>query len=57
VKERDVLISFYLFEVWVHLAITDFSSEAQLAALRALYAGVNSLDAIDRYPPAQKQTG
>jgi len=37
--------------------MTDFPNEAQLAALRAWYAGVSSLEAVERYLPGQKQKG
>ena len=37
--------------------ITDFPNDAQLAALRAWYAGVSSLEAVERFLPEQKQGG
>ena len=38
-------------------SLIDFPNEAQLAALRAWYAGVSSLEAVERYLPEQKQRG
>jgi len=36
--------------------MTNFPNEAQLVALRAWYAGVSSLEAVERYLPEQIHT-